>query len=148
MKKFLLGLFAILGMALCFTACGDNKEDEQNQADPTETGASLYDSYTKYQEAGDDEAGTIAKASAALNLYNAYKAYESNKEDSEWKKTFASSAVSAVTGSVDKTELATNLLTKLEEANVTSDGSTNKVLAVAELASALSSVFGGNSSSN
>ena len=70
MKKFLLGLMAFLGMAVCFTACGD-KEDKPAKEEKTaaESGSILYDSYVAYDTYKDDQTvtGTAAKATAEVS---------------------------------------------------------------------------------
>lgn len=150
MKKFMLSLMAFIGMALCFTACGD-KEKEEKQADPTESGASLYESYAKYKEA-EETNNDVKKIEAGVSLYMAYKAYDDNKDNKEWMSEFTKSAAStAVEAKTDidindkeaaKTALTDKLLTALTDGSI--EGASNKaeqIQAAAEIYKILNGVF-------
>lgn len=141
MKKLLLGLVAILGMALCFTACNkdDGEENTPKQADATQSGASLYSNYQAYKNADETtDEGKASKIIAAASLYSAYKDYQDNKDDAEWVENFKNSAVQTIADNEKdnaKTAL-TNALTEKIDSNTT-----DKVKAVASFANALASVF-------
>ncbi len=140
MKKILLRVMAILAMALCFTACGDDDEKpEKKQVNATESGASLYDNYKNYSSADTETTeGQAQKLTAAINLINAYSAYQDNKDNDEWKKEFASSALSAV-AEAEKENAQVKLTEALSQKIDASTG--DKIKAVANLANALASVF-------
>ncbi len=150
MKKFMLGLLAFLGMAVCFTACGDKEDDPTPKQEKTaeESGASLYNSYKAYKNAGDDN---IAKATAGVDLYLAYQSYQKNKEDKEWINEFSKSAASvAIT---DKTgidvadkeaaeaQISEQLKEKLTDGSMLSEDKVQQVKAAAELYTVLSQIF-------
>ncbi len=154
MKKFLLGLMAFLGMAVCFTACGD-KEDKPAKEEKTaaESGSILYDSYVAYDTYKDDQTvtGTAAKATAAINLYQAYQAFQNNKDNKDWTNEFAksaaSTAVAAKTGidinDKDAAEeaIADQLKTKLTDGSLLSDDKTEQAKSALELYEALDQIF-------
>ena len=142
MKKFLLGLAAILGMAVCFTACDDDDKEELSAA---ESGTSLYENYKAYSAAdAETPDGKAAKLTAALSMYNSYKNFQNNKEDRSWTGEFAKSAASALakdkTG-IDENATATDVLNVLSDSSLVSEEATDKIQAVSELAKALNAVF-------
>ena len=147
MKKFLLGLVTILGMAVCFTACGndDNDDNKEEAVSAAESGTSLYDSYKAYSAAdAETTEGKVAKATAALSMYNSYKNFQNNKEDKSWAGEFAKSAASALakdkTG-IDENATATDVLNVLSDKSLVSEETTDKIQAVSELAKALNAIF-------
>jgi len=155
MKKFLLGLMAFVGMAVCFTGCGDKDENSTPKQEKTaaESGSILYESYVAYDKYKDDNttSGTIAKANAAVNLYQAYQAFQNNKENNEWKNEFAKSAASAAVS--DKTgidinnkeaaeeAIADQLKTKLTDGSLLSEDKTQQAQSALELYEALDQIF-------
>lgn len=156
MKKFMLGLLAFLGMAVCFTACGDkdNEKEEKQEKTAAESGVILYNSYVAYDKYKDDNSteAVLAKGTAAVELYQAYQAYENNKENKEWTSEFATSAATtAVADKTDidisdkeaaKTAISEKLLTALADGSI--EGASNRVeqiQAAAELYKILSGVF-------
>ncbi|MCQ2960155.1 MAG: hypothetical protein MJ198_08220 [Bacteroidales bacterium] len=143
MKKFLLGLLAIAGMALCFTSCGNNNpaDDETTKSEATKSGESLYQSVIDYQAADANTTdGQVAKLTAAAKLYSSYQDYKTNSEDKEWVKDFATGAVSTL-AETKKEEAKTQLLEKLADGSLISEDTSEKVVAVANLASQLGSIF-------
>lgn len=150
MKKFLLGLMAFVGMAVCFTACGDKEDNPTPKQEKTaeESGVILYNSYTTYNENKDktnDPVAMTTTALAAADLYQAYKAYQNNKDSKEWKNEFAKSAaktcIEAKYG-VDvenKTELEEGVKTALLES--LSEENAQKVQTGEELYEILNTVF-------
>ncbi|MCQ2608692.1 MAG: hypothetical protein MJ197_08410 [Bacteroidales bacterium] len=142
MKKFLVSLMAILGMALCFTACDNDENKDNDKSSATTSGESLYQSVTEYQAAdANTTEGQVAKLTAAAKLYSSYQEYKTNKEDSQWVKDFATGAVSAL-AETKKEEAKTQLLTKLADGTLVSETTSDKIVAVANLASELGSIFG------
>ncbi|MBP5372314.1 MAG: hypothetical protein J6Y55_10405 [Bacteroidales bacterium] len=155
MKKFMLGLLAFLGMAVCFTACGDKEDDPTPKQEKTasESGASLYNSYVAYDTYKDDNTteGTVAKGKAAVDLYLAYQSYQKNKEDKEWINEFSKSAASVAIA--DKTgidvadkeaaeaQISEQLKEKLTDGSLLSEDKVKQVTAAAELYSVLSQIF-------
>ena len=139
MKKFLLGLVAILGMAVCFTACDDEKKDDNASA--KDSGTSFYENYKAYSA---EDATTSDKTLAAISMLATYKDYENNKENSSWAGDFAKGAASAYakdkTG-IDENATATDLLNVLSDSSLVSEETTDKIEAVSTLATALHTVF-------
>ncbi len=136
MKKFLVSLLAILGMAVCFTACGDdNKSDEKSNA--TTSGETLYQSVTDYNAAETDSDKLIA----AVKILGSYNDYKENKGTEGWVKDFATGAVSAL-AEEKKENAKAQLLEKLADGSLVSENTTEKVVAVAGLASELGKIFG------
>ena len=140
---------AFLGMAVCFTACGD-KEDKPAKEEKTaaESGVILYNSYATYEankDKTDDPVAMATTATAAVNLYQAYQAYQNNKDSQEWKTEFAKSAASTAVkekygADVDnKAELEDSIKTALLAS--LSDENAQKVQTGQELYEILSSVF-------
>lgn len=145
MKKFLLGLVAILGMAVCFTACGDDEKKDDNTASAKDSGTSLYDSYKAYSAAdAETTEGKVAKIAAAASMYDSYKAFQNNKEDKSWAGEFAKGAAAALakdkTG-IDEDATATDVLNVLSDNSLVSEETTDKIQAVSALATALKAIF-------
>ena len=152
MKKFLLGLMAFVGMAVCFTACGDKEDNPTPKQEKTaeESGASLYNSYKAYKDAKakNDNTNQIL---AATDLYLTYQAFQNNKENNEWKNEFAKSAASAAVS--DKTDIDPNdkeaakeaiadqLKTKLTDGSLLSEDKTKQAQSALELYEALDQIF-------
>lgn len=132
MKKFLLGLMAFLGMALCFTACGDDDNDDSKSAGET-SGTALYEGVKEYQSAGDDE---FSKIAAAAKIFGSYNDYKQNKDQEGWLKDFANGAVSSLAN-----EKKEDAKTKLIETLSSSEKVSGTVEGVANLASALNTIF-------
>lgn len=155
MKKFLLGLMAFVGMAVCFTACGDKDENSTPKQEKTaaESGVILYDSYVAYDTYKDDNSvtGTAQKASAAINLYQAYQAFQNNKENKDWTNEFAKSAAStAIAAKTDidindkaaaEEAIADQLKTKLTDGSLLSEDKTQQAQSALELYEALDQIF-------
>lgn len=131
MKKFLLGLMAFLGMALCFTACGDDDNDDSKSAAET-SGTALYEGVKDYQAATDD----VSKIAAAAKIFGSYNDYKQNKDQEGWIKEFATGAVSSLAN-----EKKEDAKTKLVETLSQSENVTNSIQGVANLASALNTIF-------
>lgn len=131
MKKFLLGLMAFLGMAVCFTACGDDDDSDSKSAAET-SGTELYEGVKDYQAATDD----VSKLAAAVKIFGSYNDYKQNKDQEGWVKEFASGAVSSLAG--EKKEEAK---TKLVETLAEQENVSNTVQGVANLADALNTIF-------
>ncbi len=141
MKKIFLGLLAIVGMVFFFTACGDdNNTGTPEQASATESGTSLYDSYTSYETYKNDSTtvGTVQKVAAAASLYKAYQAYNTNKDDSEWVQAFATSAVTTIAEG-EKETAKTALISALSNNNIATETTSENVI---QLADALAQIFG------
>lgn len=132
MKKFLLGLMAFLGMALCFTACGDDDNNDGKSAAET-SGTALYEGVKEYQSAGDDN---VSKIAAAAKIFGSYNDYKQNKDQEGWIKEFATGAVSSLAN-----EKKEDAKTKLVETLSQSENVTNSIQGVANLASALNTIF-------
>lgn len=131
MKKFLLGLMAFLGMALCFTACGDDDNNDGKSAAET-SGTALYEGVKDYQAATDD----VSKIAAAAKIFGSYNDYKQNKDQEGWIKEFATGAVSSLAN-----EKKEDAKTKLVETLSQSENVTNSIQGVANLASALNTIF-------
>lgn len=131
MKKFLLGLMAFLGMALCFTACGDDDNDDSKSAGET-SGTALYEGVKEYQSATDD----VSKIAAAAKIFGSYNDYRQNKDQAGWIKDFANGAVSSLAN-----EKKEDAKTKLIETLSSSEKVSGTVEGVANLASALNTIF-------
>lgn len=131
MKKFLLGLMAFLGMALCFTACGDDDNDDSKSAAET-SGTALYEGVKDYQAATDE----VSKIAAAAKIFGSYNDYKQNKDQEGWIKEFATGAVSSLAN-----EKKEDAKTKLVETLSQSENVTNSIQGVANLASALNTIF-------
>lgn len=150
MKKFLLGLMAFVGMAVCFTACGDKEDNPTPKQEKTadESGVILYNSYITYNEnkdKTDDPLAIAASVKAAADLYQAYQAYQNNKDSQDWKNEFAKSA--AKTAVEDKYGIDVENKTELEEGIKTallaslSEENAQKVQTGQELYEILNTVF-------
>ncbi len=131
MKKFLLGLMTVLGMAFCFTACGDSDDDESKSAGET-SGVALYEGVKEYQSATDE----VSKLAAAVKIFGSYNDYKQNKDKEGWVKEFATGAVSTIAN-----EKKENAKTKLVETLSQSEKVTGTIEGVASLASALNTIF-------
>lgn len=130
MKKFLLGLMTILGMALCFTACDDKEDDDKNAAETS--GTELYDGVKEYQTATDD----VSKIAAAAKIFSSYNDYKQNKGQEGWIKDFANGAVSALAD-----EKKEDAKTKLVETLAQQENVSGTVEGIANLANALNTIL-------
>ena len=135
---------AILGMAVCFTACGDDEKNDE-AASAKDSGTSLYDSYKAYSAAdAETTEGKVAKATAALSMYNSYKNFQNNKEDKSWTGEFAKSAASALAKDktdIDENATAAEVIDVLSDSSLVSEETGDKIQAVSALATALQAVF-------
>lgn len=131
MKKFLLGLMAFLGMALCFTACGDDDNNDGKSAAET-SGTALYEGVKDYQAATDD----VSKIAAAAKIFGSYNDYKQNKDQEGWLKEFATGAVSSLAN-----EKKEDAKTKLVETLSQQENVTKSIEGVANLATALNTIF-------
>lgn len=137
MKKFLVSLMAILGMALCFTACDNDENKDNDKSSATTSGESLYQSVTDYNAAETDSDKIIA----AAKILGSYNDYKQNKDTEGWVKDFATGAVSAL-AEEKKENAKAQLLEKLADGTLVSETTSDKIVAVANLASELGSIFG------
>lgn len=122
---------AFLGMALCFTACGDDDNNDGKSAAET-SGTALYEGVKDYQAATDD----VSKIAAAAKIFGSYNDYKQNKDQEGWIKEFATGAVSSLAN-----EKKEDAKTKLVETLSQSENVTNSIQGVANLASALNTIF-------
>jgi len=127
---------AILGMAVCFTACGDENTDS-DKSNAAKSGENLYQSVTDYNAATTDS----DKLVAAVKILGSYNDYKENQGTEGWIKDFATGAVSAL-AEEKKENAKTQLIEKLSDGSLVSESTSDKVVAVANLASELGTIFG------
>ena len=120
---------AALSMSLCFTACDD---DDDEKTDAETSGSELYQGVKDYQAATDE----VSKLAAAVEIFGSYSDYKENKDTEGWVKEFATGAVSALAD-----EKKEDAKTKLVETLSESENVSKSIEGVANLASALNSIF-------